>query len=270
MNTLAIALTAIILYVAAAARLAVEILRRTRGEPPGNPAERLLGFVALPFHAFILYQSIVTTGGLNLGVFNAASLVAFVMAAIILIATWRRPLENLAVVLLPLAALCIGMELIFPTRHVFSASAPAGLQGHILLSILAYSLLMLAALEAGVLAIEDHLLRARRPLRAVQVLPPLQTLERLMFQLIGAGFFLLSLGLMSGMMFLNDIFAQHLVHKTVLSIVAWLVFAVLLFGRWRYGWRGRTAIRCTLGGFASLMLAYFGSKVVLELILHRV
>jgi ABC-type uncharacterized transport system permease subunit len=187
-----------------------------------------------------------------------------------LIRTWRRPLENLAVVLLPLAALCIGMELIFPTRHVLSASAPAGLQGHILLSILAYSVLMVAALEAGVLAVEDHLLRARRPLRAVQVLPPLQTLEGLMFQLIGAGFFLLSLGLMSGMMFLNDIFAQHLVHKTVLSIVAWLVFAILLFGRWRYGWRGRTAIRCTLGGFASLMLAYFGSKVVLELILHRV
>ncbi|MGH8472324.1 MAG: cytochrome C assembly family protein, partial [Gammaproteobacteria bacterium] len=101
-------------------------------------------------------------------------------------------------------------------------------------------------------------------------LPPLQTLEGLMFQHIGAGFFLLSLSLMSGMMFLNDIFAQHLVHKTVLSLVAWLVFAVLLFGRWRYGWRGRTAIRCTLGGFASLMLAYFGSKVVLELILHRV
>ncbi|MGQ0591475.1 MAG: cytochrome C assembly family protein [Gammaproteobacteria bacterium] len=270
MNTLAIGLTAIILYVAAAARLAFEILRRTRGGPPGNPAERLLGFLALPFHGLLLYQGIVTNGGLNLGVFNAASLVAFVMATIILIATWRRPLENLAVVLLPLAALCIGMELIFPTRHVLLASAPAGLQGHILLSILAYSLLMVAALEAGVLAIEDHLLRARRPLRAVQVLPPLQTLEGLMFQLIGAGFFLLSLGLMSGMMFLNDIFAQHLVHKTVLSLLAWLVFAVLLFGRWRYGWRGRTAIRCTLGGFASLMLAYFGSKVVLELILHRV
>ncbi len=270
MNTLAIGLTAIILYVAAAARLAAEILRRTRGQPPGNPAERLLGFLALPFHGFILYQGIVTTAGLNLGVFNAASLVSFVMAAIILVATWRRPLENLAVVLLPLAALSIGMELVFPTRQVLVTSLPAGLRGHILLSILAYSLLMVAALEAGVLAIEEHLLRARRPLHALQVLPPLQTLESLLFQLIAAGFFLLSLGLMSGLMFLKDIFAQHLVHKTVLSILAWLVFAVLLYGRWRFGWRGRTAIRCTLGGFASLMLAYFGSKVVLELILHRV
>ena len=128
------------------------------------------------------------------------------------------------------------------------------MQGHILLSILAYSLLMLAALEAGVLAVEDHLLRARRPLRAVQVLPPLQTLKGLMFQLIGAGFFLLSLGLMSGMMFLNDIFAQHLVHKTVLSLVAWLVFAVLLFGRSRCRSRSSTAIRCTLSRLASCWL----------------
>jgi ABC-type uncharacterized transport system permease subunit len=104
----------------------------------------------------------------------------------------------------------------------------------------------------------------------MRILPPLQTLEFSMFQIIAFGFFLLSLGLISGLMFLKDMFAQHLVHKTVLSIIAWLVFAILLWGRHRFGWRGRTAIRYTLSGFGSLMLAYFGSKLVLELILHRV
>ncbi|MDQ3797635.1 MAG: cytochrome c biogenesis protein CcsA [Pseudomonadota bacterium] len=91
-----------------------------------------------------------------------------------------------------------------------------------------------------------------------------------MFQFIAVGFVLLSLALLTGFAFLHDIFAQHLVHKTVLSIAAWIVFAILLWGRWRFGWRGRTAIRWTLGGVFVLMLAYFGSKLVLELVLHRV
>jgi len=94
-------------------------------------------------------------------------------------------------------------------------------------------------------------------------------MEHFLFQLIAAGFALLTLALFTGLIFVQNLFAQHLVHKTVLSLLAWLVFAVLLWGRWRFGWRGRTAIRWTLGGFASLMLAYFGSKLVLELILGR-
>jgi len=87
--------------------------------------------------------------------------------------------------------------------------------------------------------------------------------------MIGVGFALLTLALVTGVLFLQDIFAQHLVHKTVLSIMAWCVFALLLWGRWRFGWRGRVAIRWTVGGFVFLMLAYFGSKLVLELILKR-
>ena len=89
------------------------------------------------------------------------------------------------------------------------------------------------------------------------------------FQLGFFGFILLSVGLLTGFLYLEDMFAQHLVHKTVLSMVAWIAFAVLLWGRFRFGWRGRTAIRWTLIGFAVLMLAYFGSKAVVELILQR-
>jgi len=91
-----------------------------------------------------------------------------------------------------------------------------------------------------------------------------------MFRLIGAGFVLLTLTLLSGVLFVDNLFAQHLVHKTVLSIAAWIVFGVLLFGRWRWGWRGRRAVRLTLAGTLVLLLAFFGSKFVLELVLKRV
>jgi len=87
------------------------------------------------------------------------------------------------------------------------------------------------------------------------------------FRMIGLGYIVLTLSLLSGAAFVRDIFAQHLVHKTALSIVAWAVYAVLLWGRLQFGWRGRTAIRWTLGGFVVLVLAFFGTKLVLELIL---
>ncbi|MGD9407447.1 MAG: cytochrome c biogenesis protein CcsA, partial [Gammaproteobacteria bacterium] len=71
------------------------------------------------------------------------------------------------------------------------------------------------------------------------------------------------------LIFVDNVFAQHLVHKTVLSIIALLVFGVLLLGRWRFGWRGRKAIHWTLVGYGLLVLGYFGSRFVLEVLLQR-
>jgi len=104
----------------------------------------------------------------------------------------------------------------------------------------------------------------------VRYLPPLFSMEMWLFRMIFVGWVFLSLSLASGLVFLEDLFAQHLVHKTVLSILAWIMFSVLLFGRWRFGWRGSRALAWTTGGFVSLVLAYFGSKLVLEVILQRV
>ena len=99
--------------------------------------------------------------------------------------------------------------------------------------------------------------------------PPLAVMERLLFQLIGAGFALLSATLLTGVVFVEDLFAQHLAHKTVLSIAAWVVFGMLLAGRWRWGWRGRRAVRLTLAGMGLLLLAFVGTKFVLEIVLQR-
>jgi len=172
-------------------------------------------------------------------------------------------------VLLPLAALSIALMFAYPSQRKLESSGAWQLDLHIVLSVIAYSLLGIAALQAIVLAIQDSHLRNRHPGGIIRALPPLQVMESLLFQLIVIGFIFLTLALLTGILFLDDIFAQHLVHKTVLSICAWAVFGTLLWGRWRFGWRGQTAIRWTLGGFVVLMLAYFGSKLVLELILKR-
>jgi ABC-type uncharacterized transport system permease subunit len=141
---------------------------------------------------------------------------------------------------------------------------------HILSSIIAFSLLNIAALQALLLALQDQQLRSHHPKRLILALPPLQAMETLLFQMIGTGLFFLTVSLFSGFIFIEDLFAQHLVHKTVLSMVAWIIFSGLLVGRVRYGWRGHTAIKWTLIGFVLLLLAYFGSKLVLELILKKV
>jgi len=270
MNSQAIGIAAIIFYLLAAARITMALLRPQDFSGRCKLTALALGTLALIFHAATLYPVVLARGGINLGVFNAASLVAWIIVVFILITSLRQSVQNLAIVIMPLAALCIALDLVFPSQLIIPVSASPGLQMHILFSVLAYSILAIAALQALVLALEDHLLRKKRILPVLHFLPPLQDMEVLLFRLIGAGFVLLTVSLISGSLYIEDLFAQHLVHKTVLSSVAWLVFALLLWGRWRWGWRGRLAVRYTLTGFILLMLAYFGSKVVLELILHRI
>ncbi len=269
METTLFGITAIVLYLLTSAALA---LRLTRGEHA--PAIRrgtvlLLGFGAVSLHAAVLYPHLVTGGGLNMGFFNAASLTALLMVLVLLLASMKQPVENLGIPLLPIAAATVALAIINPGHGMVVPSGSWKLDLHILFSVLAYSILALAALQAVLLAIQDRHLRNHRPGGFVRSLPPLEVMERLLFQMIASGFALLTVALLTGILFVEDIFAQHLVHKTVLSILAWIVFGILLWGRWRFGWRGRTAIRWTLAGVVFLVLAYFGSKLVLELILHR-
>ena len=164
----------------------------------------------------------------------------------------------------------IGLEVAILLEPQILENSAWQMDTHILTSIIAFSLFNIAAFQALLLAFQNHHLRHYNPNRLVLSIPSLQTMESLLFKMLGAGMIFLSIALVSGFVFIEDLFAQHLVHKTVLSILAWIVFGVLLTGRIRYGWRGKTAIRGTLIGFVALSLAYFGSKIVLELILKRV
>ncbi len=259
----------ILLYLACGGLIAIRLFERPKQIVPPRPLALAVGIMGVLLHALLLYTGLFTDSGVNLGFFNALSLAAWTILALLLLSSMTKPVENLGILLFPLGALVVWLESQYPATRLLSQDASWGLKIHVLISMLAYSLLTLASMQAVLLAIQDHHLHNRHPGGFIRALPPLQTMESLLFEMIGAGFALLTLSLLSGLVFLDDMFAQHLVHKTVLSVLGWVVFGTLLIGRFRVGWRGRTAITWTLSGFVVLMLAYFGSKAVLELILQR-
>jgi ABC-type uncharacterized transport system permease subunit len=180
---------------------------------------------------------------------------------------------------LPVAAVCVLLPAVFPGLAAPPYSASAGFRAHLLLAMLAYTLFTIAALHALLMALLERRLHGGRrepgsgtPLvGALARLPPLLTLERLLFRILAAGFVLLTATLVTGALFSEELFGRALRfnHKTLFAVLSWLIFGALLLGRWRYGWRGRKALRWTLAGFVALLLAYVGSRFVLEVILGR-
>ncbi len=240
-----------------------------RQMPPAK--QTLLGLVSLVLvvHGIAILTASVTNKGFQLSLFNASSLIFWMINLLVFISSWKKPLHNLFILLFPLSALSVvsalvgnylGEQLIMDF-HIAS---------HVILSILAYSLLTIASLQALFLAYQNNLLKNKHHLTQAKFFPPLQTMESLLFELVWAGEILLTLAIVSGFWFLEDMFVQHQAHKTVFALAAWCIYAGLLWGRHFRGWRGNKAIRWTLAGFISLMLAYFGTKIVLEIILHRV
>ncbi|MDD2767412.1 MAG: cytochrome c biogenesis protein CcsA [Methylococcus sp.] len=273
MHSTIFAITAILFYLAASAAiyqslntdfLSAEETRRQKG------ATLIFGLLASGCHALTLSTLFDADGDINISFLNTLSAAAWMITTVLLTGALFKPVEKLGFVVFPMAALILALKLSIPESAHLLKNHTLEMRLHIVVSMLAYSFLNIAALQAIVLALQDWRLRTHHASGFVRSLPPLQTMEKLLFQLIGAGFVLLSVSLVTGFLFIEDLFAQHLAHKTVLSIAAWGVFAVLLGGRWFRGWRGQIAIRWTLGGFVALMLAYFGSKMVLELVLHRV
>ncbi len=228
-----------------------------------------LAWAAVMSH--LCYTGIVflQNNGFSFSFFSTGSLIAMIVSLLLLIAASNKPVEKLGIALFPITALMLGLAINFADKTPTLSQHNWAMSTHILTSIIAFSLLNIAALQAILLAIQEQKLRSHPPKRLVLSLPPLQTMEALLFQILATGLIFLTISLVSGFLFIENLFAQHLVHKTVLSILAWIIFSGLLMGRSRYGWRGKTAIQWTLIGFVLLLLAYFGSKLVLELILHK-
>ncbi len=258
-----LALFAIVLYLAAAAGLARPLLGG--GQPLNRLALALAGSAVL-IHAGILLG--MHRGALDLHFFAALSLVAFVVSALTLLVNASRPVAALGVIVFPLTAALLAVDG-FLAPPTLPQPMDWQIKLHVTVALLAFGVLSIAAVLAILLALQERALRHRQFGRWLRALPPLTLTETLLFRLISAGFVLLTLTLLTGVLFVDNLFGQHLAHKTVLSIGAWLVFGVLLYGRWRHGWRGTRAVNLTLIGMAVLVLAFFGSKFVLELILHR-
>lgn len=228
----------------------------------------VLALVGLALHALSLYTEIFQGDGLRLSFSGVISLVAFQLAAIGVIGALEKDLRGMAAGLLILAALSAPSMGLRPDAGGGSGFSWQ-LQAHILISIFAYGLLNVGAIVAVFALIQDKRLRAGNLSSINHLFAPLETTEKLLFGITSAGFAGLAITVVSGVMFVENIFAQHLVHKSLLSILALLLFGVLLFGRAFAGWRGRRAIYLYLGGFLILFLAYFGSRFVLEDILNR-
>jgi ABC-type uncharacterized transport system permease subunit len=265
--TFLLAILAILAYLCAGLIIALRLFRNQTENPLPRLLALALGFIGVALHSVPLYQNMVSPNGVNMGVFNALSLITWTITLLLLISSLSKPVENLAIVVMPLTAIAVYLDNRYQSVHFLTDQFSGELTIHILVSMLAYSLFALASVQAILLAIQDHHLRQRHPGGFIRALPPLQTMESLLFEMIAVGFILLSLALLTGFAFLENMFEQRLAHKTVLSIIAWFVFGTLLWGRYRFGWRGQKALIWTLSGFVVLMLAYFGSKVVIELIL---
>jgi ABC-type uncharacterized transport system permease subunit len=249
----------------AAAGYLVAAWQATRGQHD----VRTLGIavVALMAHGMSLAWHLLADNG-QLSLTLALSLLAW-QSALLLVVLFQVPaLRPLRAAIFPMASASALLSLL-PAGNGAAAPHDWRIVVHVALSIFAAGLLTLAAAQAVALELLDRLLHQPQHLAKALKMPPLQSSEQWLFQLIGAGFFTLTLALVSGILFVDNLFAQHLVHKTVLSIVAWLIFGALLVGHRRYGWRGKRATRWALSGYGMLVLAYFGSKLVLEVILHR-
>lgn len=259
-----IVLIAIVLYLLSAGWLVAAVRRDDDASRfwllPANAAVLLHGAV----HLLAWWRS----GATDLHFFAALSLVGLGMAVLTTIVGASGRMRALGVLVFPLAALVLlGYGL---SGHATPAeSLDWRLLLHAWLALLAYATLAIAALLAIFLWVQERALRRREFHHWLRALPPLTELESLLFRTITVGFVLLTATLLTGVLFVENLLAQHLVHKTVLSVLSWLAFGGLLVGRWRLGWRGATAVRWTLAAMALLVLAFFGSKFVLELVLHR-
>lgn len=233
--------------------------------------ERYALLAPLLLHGYTLYLSLFASGGISFGVGSALSSIVWLTALIYWLSGLFYRLGGLQALIAPVAALAVLLPLVLPSLRPLANTELPAFKAHILIAMLAYSLFTIAALHAVLMAVVERRLHHAAMPSVLANLPPLLTMETLLFRVIWVGFILLTLTLLSGVMFSEEVFGQALkfTHKTVFGFISWGVFAALLTGRQLYGWRGRIAIRWTLVGFVLLLLAYIGSKFVLEVILRR-
>ncbi|KRW83438.1 inner membrane protein YpjD [Marinobacter sp. P4B1] len=266
MGTLILAVTALFLYSVGTALQALHF----RGKVQSNLAlTTLIGVLALIGHGLLIAQTVHLDGGFDFSFFKSSVLIAWLIVFLLLGLNLSKPVGSLFLGAYPLAAATIVMALITHTPSRLLPDESYGMLSHIALSITAYSLFTLAAIQAALLYFQNRQLKQNYNSLLVRNLPPLQTMESVLFELVWAGVVLLTLAIITGAMFIEDLFAQDLAHKTLFSMLSLAVFVGLLVGRYTKGWRGMTASRWTLAGCALLMMAFYGSKFVLEVLFQR-
>lgn len=253
---------------------------RTRWSPAGDVAANGAAFnvfehyavlAPLALHTWLLARAAFAPDGLHLGVGNAVSAILWLTVLIYWLGNFYYRLDGLQSLVLPVAAAAALLPAAFPSLKPLPNTDLVAFKIHLLIAMLAYSLFTIASLHVLLMALLERRLHDGSLPRALRALPPLLAMETLLFRILWAGFILLTLTLATGVVYSEELFgrAARFNHKTVFSVLSWIIFAALLGGRHIYGWRGRVAVRWTLTGFLMLVLAYIGSKFVLEVVLGR-
>ena len=227
--------------------------------------------IGLLLHALLLDNTLFAEG-LNLSFANALSATLWLTVLIYWLSSLKQNLRALQAFALPLASVCVLLQIALPESHVLNYTNEPYFKLHIIIAMLAYSLFTFAALHALLMSLAERKLHNQTSWITLPSFPPLLPMEKLLFRVISLGFLLLTLTLISGMLFSEELFhqAMKLNHKNIFAILSWLIYGSLLLGHYQFGWRGRKAIRWTLTGFLLLLLAYAGSKFVLEILLQRI
>lgn len=238
----------------------------------GVRIDSLLVPVALVLHAMLLHRGIVVADGLNLGVANAVALLVWITALIYWLAGLAYPgLAGMQGLVAPVALLAVLLQFAVPSRHVVTYTAEPLFTLHFGIAMLAYALVIVATVHAVVMLFEEKWLHRGVLPPFLRALPPLLEMEALLFRILLAAFVLLTLTVVSGVFFSELLFGKPFAfsHKNVFAILSWLIFGLLLAGHHLRGWRGKKAVHWTLAGFTMLLIAYVGSKFVLEILLKR-
>ena len=238
-----------------------------------SPNHWFIGLIlalGLLLHAGVLLNDMLTPAGINYNVFNILSFTSGLMLLLSILFSTYRPVIALNLIGIPVAAAGLILGFAFSKHDLFISRNSIGLDIHIILSLSAYAVLLMATMHALLLWFQDRELKKKQKRRVwVSLLPSFQAMESLLFDMLFAGFGLLTFALGFGFFTIDDFFGQHLAHKTAFSIISWFVYGALLIGHYKFGWRGQKAIRFTVIGFFLLAVGFIGSKLVLEMILGR-
>ncbi len=219
--------------------------------------------IAALIHGILLWGTLLDESGIHIGLAVSLSLAGWLSAILVIASSISKPMESLGMIIFPLSLIGLWLPAWLPPPHLLAH----GIGLHVILSLIAFTLIGLAAAQALLLRIQEKRLRDRQWQGLLGALPPLALMEKTLFEWLFAGFVLLSFALITGMLFVDDLLSQHLAHKTVFSIMTWLLLAGLLWGHHKLGWRGQRAAHITIWGYGFLVLGYAGSQFILEVIL---
>lgn len=261
MSAITLSIIAIILYTTATTlQFAV-----FQGKMPQRPNLALLmGLLAVIAHSAGIWHQIVEPESINFGIFSAQTLICLIISLIVTLFAITKPVHNSKLFVFPVTIISIILVLNSDEGQRLVDKSDTGLLIHAALSVVAYAVFLLAAIQAGLLYAQNKQLKHHLTGKLIKALPPLQTTEAILFEIIWVGLVLLTLAIISGALFIDNLFDQQIAHKTVFTILSWLLFAILIAARKFWGWRGLIAAKIAITGFALLMLGYLGSSIVIE------